>query len=91
MCIRDSYWPLTLGDDAEWNIHRAGIHVIPENEQEIIRQRSKPGFLSLIHISRQKQRQPLYSCRFGNQICNIYWFRRSLARLEISFTATSPV
>ena len=43
------YWPLPLGDDAEWNIHRAGIHVIPENEQEIIRQRSKPGFFDEVY------------------------------------------
>lgn len=47
--VAEVYWPLTLGDEAEWNIHRAGIHVIPENEQEIIRQRSKPGFFDEVY------------------------------------------
>jgi len=47
--IAEVYWPLTLGDDADWNIHRAGIHVIPDNEQEIIRQRSKPGFFDEVY------------------------------------------
>lgn len=47
--VAEVYWPLTLGDDAEWNIHRAGIHVIPENEQEIIRRRSKPGFFDEVY------------------------------------------
>lgn len=47
--VAEVYWPLTLGDDAEWNIHRAGIHVIPENEQEVIRRRSTPGFFDEVY------------------------------------------
>lgn len=47
--VAEVYWPLTLGDEAEWNIHRAGIHVIPDNEQEVIRQRSKPGFFDEVY------------------------------------------
>lgn len=43
------FWPLTLGDDAEWCIHRAGIHAKPANEQEIIRERSTPGFFDEVY------------------------------------------
>ena len=62
------YWPLTLGDDAEWNIHRAGIHVIPENEQEIIRQRSAPGFFDEVYPY-IKDSFKLHKYYKGDQLC----------------------
>lgn len=43
------FWPLTLGDNAQWNIHRAGIHVIPDNQQQVIRERSTPGFFDEVY------------------------------------------
>lgn len=62
------YWPLTLGDDAEWCIHRAGTHVIPDNEQEIIRQRSTPGFFDELYPYIKDSFQ-LHKHYKGDQLC----------------------
>ncbi len=43
------FWPLTLHEPMEWNLHRAGIHVIPDNEQQIIRERSSAGFFDEVY------------------------------------------
>lgn len=47
--VAEVFWPLTLGDDVEWNIHRAGTHIMPDDEQQIIRERSKPGFFDEVY------------------------------------------
>ena len=47
--VAEIFWPLTLGEDMDWNIHRAGTHVIPENQEQMIRQRSKPGFFDEVY------------------------------------------
>lgn len=39
------YWPLTLGADLPWVLHRAGIHADPDNMLDIVRERSTPGLL----------------------------------------------
>lgn len=47
--VAEIFWPLTLGDPMDWNIHRAGTHILPENQEAVIRQRSKPGFFDEVY------------------------------------------
>lgn len=39
------YWPLTLGADMPWVLHRAGIHSGSRNMVDVVRERSTPGLL----------------------------------------------
>ena len=47
--VAEVYWPLTCGEDVEWNIHRAGHGVPAEIEAETVRRRSKPGFFDEVY------------------------------------------
>lgn len=43
------YWPVTLGAEVEWNLHRGGIHTREEDLLESLRQRATPGLFDEVY------------------------------------------